>query len=171
MHEHRYPAGCWLTPHARVGRSPIEGLGLFATSPIHVGEVVMTLGGSVIDDQTLASLTHPYSSLSVEDGVHLLIDPAHPVRYGNHSCDPNLWHMDATTVTARRPIPPGEELTIDYATHTGTETWTMSCRCGSQRCRGTVSGTDWRLPDLQVAYQTHWTPPLLARIHRGPAAP
>jgi SET domain-containing protein len=41
------------------------------------------------------------------------------VRYGNHSCDPNLWHADVVTITARRDIAAGEELTIDYATHPG----------------------------------------------------
>ncbi|WP_433251180.1 SET domain-containing protein [Streptosporangium sp. CA-135522] len=160
----RYPTECWLTPSAEVRPSPIEGLGLFATAEISRGDVVMRLGGRVIDDATLAGLTPPYSSLTVEDGVHLLIDPAHPVRYGNHSCDPNLWHDDSTTVVARRPVMPGEELSLDYATHSGVETWTMSCRCPSALCRGTVTGADWRLARLQSAYGDHWVTPLSRRI-------
>ncbi|MFC4117486.1 hypothetical protein [Nonomuraea zeae] len=63
-------------------------------------------GGQLINDETLATLTPPYSSLTVEEGVHLLLDPAHPVRYGNHSCEPNLWHRDATTVIARTTSTP-----------------------------------------------------------------
>ncbi|WP_157254280.1 SET domain-containing protein-lysine N-methyltransferase [Nonomuraea typhae] len=97
-------------------------------------------------------------------GVRLLLDPAHPVRYGNHSCAPTLWHRGATTLIARRDITPGEELTIDYATHTGVVTWSMNCRCGSSLCRSIVTGDDWRLPQLQAAYGTHWSPPLLDRI-------
>lgn len=155
---------CWLSPAAEVRVSPIEGHGLFAVRDIPAGEPVMRLGGQIIDDAALASLTPPYSSLCVGEGAHILIDPAHPVRYGNHCCDPNLWHEDATTVVARRPISEGEELTIDYATHTISPQWSMHCRCGSSQCRGTVSGEDWRQPDLQARYGSHWTPPLLAAI-------
>ncbi|MEV0731459.1 hypothetical protein [Polymorphospora sp. NPDC050346] len=68
------------------------------------------------------------------------------------------------TVVARRPIPAGEELTIDYATLTGTETWSMTCRCGSPLCRQTVTGRDWRLPELQDAYRGHWMSWLAERI-------
>jgi hypothetical protein len=76
----------------------------------------------------------------VAQGRHLLIDPGHPVRYGNHSCDPNLWHADAVTIVARRDIAPGEELTVDYATHTGVQEWTMVCTCGQPGCRGRPTG-------------------------------
>lgn len=165
MSRSRYPIECWLTPHAEPRPSLIDGTRLFATAPIATGDLVMRLGGQAIDDETLAGLTPPYSSVTVAAHTHLLIDPAHPVRYGNHSCDPNLWHNDAITITARRDIEPGEELTIDYATHTGIETWAMPCRCGSPLCRDTVTGNDWRLPELQHAYRTHWAPPLLDRIH------
>ncbi len=164
-----YPVHCWLTPRARVGPSHIEGKGLFATAELYECEIVMRLGGQLIDDATLAALAPPYSSLTVDHGLHLLLDPAHPVRYGNHSCDPNLWHTDAVTVVARRNIAPGEELTIDYATHTGIDTWTMICQCASPLCRGTVSGRDWRLPQLREAYGHHWSPPLLDRINSEPA--
>lgn len=170
MVNRRYPTECWLTPAAHVAPSPIHGMGLFATAPIRASDTVMRLGGTVIDDATLAALaegTEPYDSLTVDPGVHLRIDSTHPVRYGNHSCDPTLWHAnaDATTVVARRDIHPGEELTIDYATHTGVETWSMACRCTSPHCRGTVTRDDWRLPQLQRAYGNHWSPALLDRIN------
>ncbi|MET8870333.1 SET domain-containing protein-lysine N-methyltransferase [Nonomuraea sp. NPDC004580] len=162
-----YDAESRLSPAAEPRRSPIEGTGLFAVERIRRGEVVMRLGGRVIDDDTLAALTPPYSSITVEDGVHLLLDPAHPVRYGNHSCDPTLWHQDATTLTARRDIEPGEELTVDYATHTGAEGWSMACRCGAPSCRGVVTGADWRSERLRQIYGTHWSPALLARMRAG----
>lgn len=164
----RYAVQCWLTPSAEVGCSAIDGEGLFAISPIRRGELVMRLGGRIIDDAALAGLTEPYSSLIVEPGTHLLIDPADPVRYGNHSCDPSLWHADVVTITARREIAVGEELTIDYSTHTGTEDWAMTCHCGSDICRGVVTGSDWQLRRLQEAYGDHWSPPLLDRIRASP---
>ncbi|GAA3587881.1 hypothetical protein GCM10022419_082690 [Nonomuraea rosea] len=159
-----YATDSWLTPSARPRSSPIHGTGLVAVEQIRQGEVVMRIGGQVITDETLARLVPPYSSLTVEEGRHLLLDPAHPVRYGNHSCDPSLWHDDATTVVARHDLGPGQELTIDYATHTGVESWSMACHCGSPLCRRTVTGGDWRLPPLQAVYGVHWSPPLLRRI-------
>ena len=158
---------CWLTPRARVRASAIEGLGLFATAPIAAGDVVIRLGGRLIDDAALAALHPPYCSVMLDEGVHLLIDPAHPVRYGNHGCDPNLWHLDAVTVAARRDIAAEEELTVDYATHTGAEDWSMACACGRPSCRGRVTGADWRRADLRAAYGDHWSPALLRRIERG----
>ncbi|SES39079.1 SET domain-containing protein [Actinokineospora terrae] len=154
----------WLHPDVEVAPSPVAGLGLFATAPIPAGTVVERLGGEVIDDARLAALTPPYSSLTVAEGTHLLIDPDHPVRYGNHSCDPNLWHTDATTITTRRDIPLGAELLIDYATHTGQETWRMHCTCPSPLCRREITGTDWRSPTLRTRYSGHWSPVLLARF-------
>ncbi len=159
-----YPTECWLTPRAEARPSPIEGRGLFATAPLGAGEVVMRLGGRLIDDAELAALTPPFSSFSVDVGRHLLMDLSHPACLGNHSCEPTMWHEDAVTVTARRDIAVGEELTIDYATLTGAEEWSMPCRCGTARCRGAASGRDWRLPALRAAYGRHWTPALLRRI-------
>lgn len=160
----RVPSECWLTPAANVRGSAIEGLGLFAKRDIQADEPVMHLGGQIIDDAALDALTPPYSSLCIAQGAHILIDPAHPVRYGNHSCDPNLWHQDATTVVARRAIAKGVELTIDYATHTISPSWYLRCRCGTADCRGSISGNDWKLSVLQERYGRHWTPPLIAAI-------
>jgi hypothetical protein len=159
-----YPTACWLSPDVVVRDSPIEGLGLFAVRPLTEGTVVERLGGRVVGDAELAALTPPYSSLTVADGRHLVLDPGHPVRYGNHSCAPNLWHVDATTIALRTDVPSDTELTIDYATHTGVPGWSMRCACGSADCRGTVPGQDWRRPDLRTAYGHHWSPALLARI-------
>lgn len=94
------------------------------------------------------------------------LNPDHPIRFGNHSCAPNLWLAGATSLVARRDVAAGEELTQDYATYTGVESWRMPCRCGSDGCRGVVTGRDWRLPALRWAYGDRWTPPLLARIRQ-----
>jgi hypothetical protein len=164
MTDNPYSTTCWLSPDVQVRDSTIEGFGLFAARALAAGTVVERLGGRVLDDTELASLRPPYSSLTVAEGTHLLIDDTHPVRYGNHSCTPNLWHLDATTIALRTDVPEGTELTIDYATHTGVPDWSMRCSCGSAHCRGTVTGRDWQLPDLRAAYGTHWSPALLARI-------
>jgi hypothetical protein len=118
----------------------------------------------VIDGEGLRRLRPPYSSVALDEDRHLLLDPAHPVRHGDHGCDPNLWHLDATTIAARRDIAVGEELTVAYATHSLRDWWSLDCRCGSPLCRGRVTGEDWKLERLHAAYGQHWSPVLLRRI-------
>lgn len=48
-----------------------------------------------------------------------------------------------------RDIAAGEELTIDYAMIEDDET-ELECRCGQVFCRGTITGRDWRRPELQT---------------------
>ena len=83
---------------------------------------------------------------------------------GNHSCDPNLWWIDAYSQAALRDIGAEEELTNDYATSTGIADFRMDCACGTDLCRGVVTGIDWRRADLQERYGEHWTPGLLELI-------
>jgi len=40
------------------------------------------------------------------------------------------------------------------------------CRCGTENCRGTVTGRDWQLADLQARYVGHFSPLLEKRIAR-----
>jgi hypothetical protein len=116
-------------------------------------------------DTALVDPTAPYiNTISVDPGVDLVMDSESPIRFGNHSCDPNMWHLDAFTLAACRDIASDEELTVDYATHTDNPDFSMDCNCGSNGCRGTVTGTDWRLTELQGRYGEHWVPALLVRI-------
>jgi SET domain-containing protein len=160
--------------------SEIEGAGCFALGPIRAGEVVDRWQGEVVSNAELARIEASglyHSSAAIGEDRNLLfnvIDPreaavAPSLGSGtggfNHSCDPNLWLEDEITVVARRDIEGGEELTLDYALATGTAAWRLEpCNCGSVLCRGTVTGEDWRLPDLQRRYAGHFSPFLNARI-------
>lgn len=153
----------WLHPALEVGDSQIEGKGLFARELIEPGTVVIEIKGVPIDDSQLQALTPPYSSVGLGGDSHLLVQADDPVRFGNHSCDPNLWMDGPVLELARRRIEPGEEVTVDYATQTTDRSWTMLCRCGSPLCRLMITGEDWRREDLQLRYGDHWTPELLRR--------
>jgi D-alanine-D-alanine ligase len=61
-------------------------------------------------------------------------DPEHwrPI---NHSCDPNAW-VTGLDLCARRRIPSGEEITMDYATMYAQQQHTFKCSCGTALCRG-----------------------------------
>ena len=141
-----------------------------------VGTVVSRLGGRLVSGAELeqifaAAAGQPdrlyVDSITVGDDRHLVLPPGQLNHYGNHSCDPNLWWIDAYTLAARRPIAAGEEVTNDYATSAGTAGFAMTCTCGTPLCRGTVTGQDWRLPELQDRYEDHWVPGLLNRIRGG----
>ena len=67
---------------------------------------------------------------------------------------------------AMRDIEAGEELTHDWAT-TDDDRYEMACRCGAACCRGTITGQDWRRPDLQEKYRGYFSWYLERRIDRG----
>jgi len=160
------PDRCWLDPRVAARPSEIEGLGLFATSPIAKGEAVGVLGGRVIDDvelREIARVRSKYNSLAIDDGVNLLLEDDEVIARGNHSCDSNLWMRDAFTLEARRDIAANEELTVDYALQTAVD-WEMACTYGSPLCRQVVRGSDWTRPELQERYREHFSPFLNTRI-------
>jgi uncharacterized protein len=164
---------CWMHEAVEVRPSPIEGHGLFATQDLPAGAVVAGLGGQLVSDEELERRIAkaerdpdgPYiDSIAVQDDTNLVILPGQPIHFGNHSCDPNLWHVEPFTLATRRDIEAGEELTIDYATQTANPQVRIPCCCGSSRCRGTVTGDDWRLSELQQRYGDHWVPAVLHKI-------
>jgi SET domain-containing protein len=164
---------CWLHPDIEVRPSRIAGEGLFARAPIASGTTVSRLGGRLVSSLELRELfaavaadpERPYiDTITVTETRHLVLPPRRPSGYGNHSCDPNLWWVGPYTLAARRDIATGDEVTNDYATSTGSADFTLDCSCGSARCRGTVTGDDWRLPELQERYGDHWVPALITRI-------
>jgi uncharacterized protein len=164
---------CWLHPDVEVRRSTIEGRGLFARVLIPAGTMVSRLGGRLVSDAELRRLiadpAGPYvDTIVAGPDLHLVLPPRRANGYGNHSCDPNLWWTGAYELSTRRPVPPGEELTNDYATSTAAPGFTMPCRCGTAQCRNTITGTDWQRPDLQSRYGPHWVPALLTLIHGVP---
>ena len=61
-------------------------------------------------------------------------------------------------------IHPGDEVTIDYAMCDGSPYDEFECACGSSKCRGQVTGNDWRDPVLWKRYAGHFSPYLQRRI-------
>jgi hypothetical protein len=162
------PPRSWLDGRVAVAPSTIEGLGLFAAAPIRRGEVVEVLGGTAMTDaEVRAALARGerYDGIALSADRNLRIEPADwPGIHGNHSCDPNLWMGGEVTVEARRDIPAGVELTVDYALYTIASWWSMACRCGSPLCRRVVTGDDWRRPELGARYRGHFAPVVAARM-------
>jgi hypothetical protein len=102
------------TPAAEVRPSKTAGHGLFTTIEISAGALVSRVGGRLVGSAELdALLAQPeyVNTISVANGLHLVLPPRCPNGYGNHSSDPNLWWDGPYDLIARRPIRAGEELT------------------------------------------------------------
>ena len=131
----------------------------------------MRLGGDVVSAAEVRRQIdrgERYDGIVLDDDLNLRIRPADwPGIRGNHSCDPNVWLVDAVELAARRVIAQGEEVGSDYATYTMAPDWSMACSCRSSSCRGTVTGDDWRRPELQQRYAGHFAPPITRRIASG----
>ena len=171
-----YREKSWLDPRIVLGESPIHGKGLFAVQPFRVDEVVIVFGGSLFSREDIAAgKANNRTLMQVNEGLWLG-DPADQALgsdyFINHSCDPNLWITSGVNLTSRREIIPGEEVTMDYATHFADASWTMNnpCHCGSKLCRRIITGRDWMLKDLQERYRGHFSSLLNLRISSRPSA-
>ena len=167
------PADVWIDERLVVRDSRIEGRGLFFAEDLRAGTEVIRLGGRLVSSVELDSLiaaaavspAAPYvDTITIYDDAHLVLPANTVVHFGNHSCDPTLWHVGPYEFTTRRDVRVGDEATIDYGTLSGAEGFDMACRCGTTNCRGRVSSEDWRRPDLQDRYRGHWVPALQRRI-------
>ncbi|HLJ36203.1 MAG TPA: SET domain-containing protein-lysine N-methyltransferase, partial [Ktedonobacteraceae bacterium] len=137
--------------------------------PIHEGEVVVRIGGTVMTEEEFRAYiltVSRYNAVQIGEETHLVDTPT-ALGGMNHSCDANLWMSDEVTVVARRDIAVDEELTQDYALYTTASTWAIKpCRCGTPVCRQVVTGSDWQLPVVQARYRGHFSPFLNERIRR-----
>jgi len=148
----------YRSPKTEVRPSPIHGQGLFARVAIAAGEIVAVKGGHVLTGSEWAALEPALGAADIQIAEDLFIAPVREdhrtgsMLYTNHCCDPNLAIQGQIVLVAMRDIDAGEELTIDWAT-TDDGDHRMTCRCGSPRCRGTVTGKDWMKPELQERYR------------------
>jgi uncharacterized protein len=173
------PHNSWYSPKIAVRTSPIHGIGTFAVEPIARGEVV-EVWGEHADGEQVVSYTSDSDAvrkaeregmavMQWDDDLYSIEEQGADTGYFlNHSCDSNLGFGDAFTLIGRRPIEPGEELTLDYVLFETDELFVASwqCGCGDDSCRQTPRGTDWRRPDLQDRYSGLFTPILAKRIAR-----
>ena len=147
----------YRSPKTDVRPSPIHGTGLFAKHAIARGDIVAVKGGHVLTAAQWADLQPALGPAEIQISEDLVIAPADRTErdgsmlYTNHSCDPNLAIQGQIVLVAVRDVTAGEELTIDWAT-TDDGDYEMQCRCGSARCRGTITGKDWMKPELQEKY-------------------
>lgn len=147
--------------------SSAGGFGLYATVDLQPGDLVLPGEG-----RPVYPVTHQHvKSKWTQQDQNYFLDYAWPLsprmsvawsdkpedwRPFNHSCDPNCW-LEGLDTVARRSIPAGSELTIDYCTFTTDFFRTFDCACGAQSCRGRISKDDIFSPALIQQYGSHFS--------------
>ena len=148
----------YRSPKTEVRASPIQGKGLFAKVPIAEGEIVAVKGGYILTGTEWATLEKTLGPAEIQIAEDLFIAPVRQeerdgaMLYTNHSCDPNIAIQGQIALVAMRDIAAGEELTHDWATAVDLD-YEMECNCGSEHCRGTITGKDWMNKTLQEKYR------------------
>jgi len=127
----------------RLGQTHV-GTGVFARRRLKSGIVLGQIEGTVLDE-------HPAdSSYCMELQGGKVLEPAPPLRFVNHSCDPNCeifyWfdedlgtQDDLLWLQTIRCIEPGDELSIDYCWPADAA---IPCRCGASNCRAWIVDPD-----------------------------
>jgi hypothetical protein len=162
LKERKYPEK-WMSPKVESRNSQIHGKGIFAISDISEGERIFVWSGECYTDRKGAKQAQSEGKGTMqwdEDIFSVETDVQEDLYRVNHSCDPNTWMFDAFTVVARRNIPSGEEIVIDYSLLIFNEpaSGSLDCNCGSDICRGKITDEDWKDPMLQERYKGHFTP-------------
>lgn len=152
-----------------IRQSPIQGVGVFATSPIAVGDVVHRIDDSrVIDDD------HPLKPELGEDPIYrdwlpdgttvLMQAPAGRI---NHSCSPNVYVYAVCrvrSILAMRQVGAGEELLFDYSIGAvNGDVW--DCKCGAPNCRGRHKCDFFCLPPQRQLEYLPYLDPWFAEVH------
>jgi SET domain-containing protein len=154
---------CYVSPKLEVRGTDKRGYGLFAHEPIQKGELLLVMGGDIVNSEQLAKLEHTFS-IQVEENLYIAPIGLQKAYRINHACEPAAGVVGQVTFVALRDIAADEEVCYDYAMTDGTAYDEFECHCGSKLCRGKVSGDDWKLPELWERYAGHFSPYLQRRI-------
>lgn len=160
----------YVSPKLEARHLPEKGgHGVFACQPVRQGERLVVWGGDIVNREQLASLPPSLQaySVQVEEGLYLAARPydePETADYINHSCNPNAGFDGQIVLVAMRDVQPNEEICIDYAMCDGSPYDEFKCQCGSENCRGRVTGNDWQLPALQARYVGYFSSYLQRRI-------
>ena len=137
----------------RIAASPIHGRGLWCLHQRRAGEPLFVVRGRRV-------------RLRFEEGYHpnwigvgwecwLAPERGNPIRFTNHSCDPNVIVTEGLVVVALEDIRAGSEILLDYSTTEVDPDWWFRCGCRSPRCRETVHSFPRLSEDLRARYAPH----------------
>lgn len=157
----------YLNPKCESREHPAGGCGVYAREKIVQAELISLWGGKIIRKDELDPSMPRFTQrvIQIDEDLYLLTaEGKEPNDCFNHSCDPNLGFFGQIGLVAMRDIESGEELTFDYAMSDGGPYDEFNCLCGSKNCRKTITGNDWKLPELWARYEGFFSAYLARRI-------
>ncbi len=137
-----------------------KGEGIFATRSFKTGEIVMV--GTI---EKVLKENHSHAS---QIGENEYVFHAGLISKVNHSCNPGCGirvnETGAHDFVAIRGILDSEEITFDYAMRNyGVDYFPKKCMCGSDICRGRITG--WKdLPDEKKKIYEGFVAPYLLEL-------
>jgi uncharacterized protein len=160
----------WISSKILLKKSHIHGKGMVAIDDLSEGEVLLIWREGYTDKKgSEKALKEGKKVFQWADDIFSIDNgEMKDAYYVNHSCDSNTWLEDAHRLSAMRDIKMGEEISVDYALFDYEENndggW--ECQCGSSKCRGKVTGKDWKNEKLQKKYEGHFSPLLNEKIRQ-----
>ena len=165
--------GGYVSPKISV-RPVAIGLGSILTKPVAKDELLVDFEGHGIEMDEDKAWIHerdgnPYI-VQVDDHAYAVsnLENLKGIDYLNHSCHSNTGMRGSYCIVARRDIESGEELTLDYALGEMHAWYAMDCLCGEARCRGVVTGRDWRDESLRKEYAGYFSEHIQRRMDLNP---
>jgi SET domain-containing protein len=128
-----------------IGKSRIDGQGIFAAQPIKKGTRILQYIGPKISKAAAADRLAQGNVYLFEFNDRYTIDGKsrkNKARYINHSCDPNceaIVTKRTIWIVALRDIQVDEELSYNY----GLTAKQYRCCCGSKNCCGYILGEEY----------------------------
>jgi hypothetical protein len=117
---------------AVIAKDHKNGHGVITYRSFEPGDLLAIVAGEVVSDIR-------QHTLQISKRRHMF-DP-YFTGYLLHSCDPNvLLNMRKKTLTALKPIKANSYLYMDYAETEDVLFRQFACCCGSEKCRGWITG-------------------------------
>ena len=158
----------WTHPSLIVKHTASRGLGVFTTTDIRMGELLIVFGGRVLTGaQTRLMPPDLDMMIQIEEDLFFIPIDLDSLGVGeriNHSCESNAGFSGQMSVVAIQNIAAGDEVCIDYATCDTRASANFKCECEAEKCRGRVTGNDWQIPEVQSRLGKYFQPFLKRRI-------
>lgn len=164
----------WFSPLLETRDSSRHGHGVFAKTSVPSGTRVAIFGGDILLIDEIDEVPEHMSDYPMQIEERFVLGSRKATKpedadLFNHSCDPNCGFKGQIFLVTMRDVAPGEEMTFDYAMvvseSVGSDIkFEMDCSCGSSRCRGHITESDWMLPELQKRYEGFFTQYLAEKI-------
>jgi uncharacterized protein len=161
----------WIHNSLAIIKTDETHFAVVARDTIIEGTTLVVFGGRVITVAEFENLSSEMQRYPYQISSDLFLSPIDLLDIGlaeriNHSCSPNAGFAGSIHLIAIPDIQVGEEVTFDYATcvSTNDDAFKMQCFCGAPSCRGTITGQDWQLKEVQSRLLPYYQPYLQERV-------